>query len=241
MNKTVRRGFVPTDEKDFCDKELKKIYLAANDLYYLINRGYNIKGASIFVGNHYLLSERQRLAFVRAVSSKDKIKQRIEKEIKEDLQNKIVNIDGFNTIITLEVAFSGSTLLKCMDGTIRDLAGLRGTYRLIDKTDLAIIHIGRTLEKNKIKKAIFYLDAPVSNSGKLKKRIIELLETFNFDLQVENINNVDSVLEKLSNVITSDAIILDKCKSWINLSKKIIDEIEECSYINMSFDTINNL
>lgn len=241
MNKTVRRGFVPTDEKDFCDNELKKIYLAASDLYYLINRGYNIKGASIFVGNHYLLSERQRLAFVRAVSSKDKIKQRIEKEIKKDLQNKIVNIDGFNTIITLEVAFSGSTLLWCMDGTIRDLAGLRGTYRLIDKTDLAIIYIGRALEKYKITKAIFYLDAPVSNSGKLKKRILELLEKFNFDLQVENINNVDSVLEKLSNVVTSDAIILDKCKSWINLNKKIIDEIEECSYINMSFDTINSL
>ena len=42
-------------------------------------------------------------------------------------------------------------------------------------------------------------------------------------MQVENINNVDSILETLDNVITSDAIILDKCKSWLNLNKKIID------------------
>lgn len=48
-----------------------------------------------------------------------------------------VYIDCFNTVISLEIAFSDSTLLLCMDGTIRDLAGLRGTYRLIDKDVLS--------------------------------------------------------------------------------------------------------
>lgn len=44
-----------------------------------------------------------------------------------------------------------------MDGTIRDLAGLRGTYRLIDKTQIAIILIGEMFGKNKVEKAILYL------------------------------------------------------------------------------------
>ena len=35
---------------------------------------------------------------------------------------------------------------------------------------------------------------------------------------------MDTTLEKLENVITGDAIILDKCKSWINLNSKIIEE-----------------
>ncbi len=39
-----------------------------------------------------------------------------------------------------------------MDGTIRDLAGLRGTYKLIDKTEIAIMMIGETLKKYKIGK-----------------------------------------------------------------------------------------
>jgi len=112
---------------------------------------------------------------------------------------------------------SDSLLLKCMDGTVRDLAALRGTYRLIDKTDKAIMLIGKALEDSKIGKAIFYLDAPVSNSGRLKQRIIDLLSQFTFEVEVEVINNVDSVLENLENVITGDAIILDKCVSWINL------------------------
>lgn len=224
MCKTVQRGYFPGDEKEFCDEAVQKLHRAGCDLSYLLNQGYHIKGASVFVGNHYLLSERQRLALVRAVSPKENIELRKSKELKSGLEDCVVNIDGFNTIITLEVAFSGSPLLKCMDGTIRDLAGLRGTYRLIDKTDLAIAGIGKTLEANKIKKAIFYLDAPVSNSGRLKERIIELLKIFHFDVQVENINNVDAVLEKSEHVITSDAIILNKCESWYNLTKAIIEE-----------------
>lgn len=236
MTKTVQRGYYPSDEKDFCHEAVQKLGRAGCDLYYLLNQGYQIKGASVFVGNHYLLSERQRLALVRAVSSKDRIELRKSKEIK-NLEDCTVNIDGFNTIITLEVAFSGSPLLRCMDGTIRDLAGLRGTYRLIDKTDLAITRIGKALEENRIRKAVFYLDAPVSNSGRLKKRIMELLGPFPFEVQVENINHVDAVLEKSAHVITSDAIILDKCESWYNLTRRIIEEEETYHYIDLSLNS----
>ena len=182
-----------------------------------------------------MLSERQRLGLVRAVSSEESLKMRKNKEMERIPHGSIVNIDGFNTIITLEVALSDSLLLKCMDGTIRDLAALRGTYRLIDKTDTAIMLIGKILEKNEVSKVVFYLDAPVSNSGRLKQRIIELLNQFNFEIQVEVIHNVDTVLEKLDNVITSDAIILDKCISWINLNAKIIEEMNEAyPYIDFS-------
>lgn len=224
MCKIVKRGYYPGDEKEFNSDAVEKLRKAGKDLCYLINRGYPIKGASTFVGNHFLLSERQRLALVRAISTNERIAVRKRKEITGSLADRTVYIDGFNTIITLEVAFSDSLLLKCMDGTIRDLAALRGTYRLIDKTDLAIKHIGGVLEKEKIKKAVFYLDAPVSNSGRLKQRILELLDTVTFAVQVEIIHNVDSVLEKLDCVVTGDAIILDKCISWINLTGKIMEE-----------------
>lgn len=238
MSKVIKRGSSNNDEKEFGDKSIEKLYKAGSDLYYLLSQGYNVKSASTFVGNHYLLSERQRLALARAVSSKYDIDVRRVKEVTDELvEQSVVNIDGFNTIITLEVALSGSVLLKCMDGTIRDLAGLRGTYSLIDKTDSAIKMIGQMLEKNKVAKANFYLDAPVSNSGRLKQRILELLSEFSFEVQVENINDVDRVLQTLDNVITSDAIILDKCKSWINLNRKII-ESNANDYINFSKLTI---
>lgn len=235
MSTIVKRGYSPNDQREFGNKSINKLFEAGRDLQYLLNQGYNIKGASTFVGNHYLLSERQRLALVRAISSEESIRRRRSKEIEQIPCGSVINIDGFNTIITLEVALSDSLLLKCMDGTIRDLAGLRGTYRLIDKTDTAILLIGNILGKSGVDKAVFYLDAPVSNSGRLKQRIIELLNQFNFEIQVEVVHNVDNVLEKLDNVITSDAIILDKCASWINLNAKIIEEInEDYPYVDFS-------
>lgn len=235
MSKVVKRGYSPDDEKEFGSKSVYKLKKAGEDLQYLLNQGYYIKGASTSVGNHYLLSERQRLAMVRAVSSEENIHRRKEKEVEKIPEGCIVNIDGFNTIITLEVALSGSLLLKCMDGTIRDMAALRGTYRLIDKTDMAIMLIGQMLEKNQAAKAVFYLDAPVSNSGRLKQRIIELLGQFSFEVQAEVIHNVDSVLETMDNVITTDAIILDKCVSWINLNKRILEEsFEDYPYVDFN-------
>ncbi len=227
MSKTVKRGYSPNDNKEFGAKSVNKLLKAANDLQYLLNHEYNIKGASEFVGNHYLLSERQRLGLVRAVSSDESIRIRKQKQLEAFSSGSVVNIDGFNTIITLEVALSDSTLLKCMDGTIRDLAALRGTYRLIDKTDSAILLIGNMLQKCNIGKVVFYLDSQVSNSGRLMQRIIELLEQFNYEVEVQVIDNVDSVLKNLDNVITSDAIILDKCISWFNLNRAIIEEINK--------------
>lgn len=235
MSKITRRGYVPTDEKEFKNQNLYKLYKASEDLLYLLNRGYKIKGASTFIGNHYLLSERQRLALVRGVSKYDDIIKRKSKEITNLSNIEVVHIDGFNTIITLEVALSNSLIIKCMDETIRDLAGLRGTYSIIDKTEVAIKLIGEFLLEHKIKKAIFYLDRPVSNSGRLKMKILEMFEGSELQIEVENIDNVDSIFQSKENVVSSDAIILDNCNSWINLNRNIIEEkISNENYIDFS-------
>lgn len=233
-DKIVRRGYVSTDIKEFNEEAMKKLKEAQKDIFMLINRRYDIKKVSTFVGNHYLLSERQRMALMRSTSSKLALEIRRKKEITISLKEKTVYIDGFNLIITLEVALSGSTLMKCMDGTIRDLAGLRGTYKQIDKTDIAINLIGEKLYELKVNKVVFYLDSPISNSGRLKMKILELLNKYSYNVEVYLVNNADIILEKLENVITSDAIILDKCKSWINLALNIIDESLGDVYLNLN-------
>ena len=130
----AKRGYVPEDERNFSADALEIMRTASRHISYLINEGYDLKQASIFVGNHFLLSERQRLAIMRSLAADSQLKRRREKQVKlAEISGREVWIDGFNTIITLEVFFSDSILLSCMDGTIRDLAALRGTYRLIRK------------------------------------------------------------------------------------------------------------
>jgi hypothetical protein len=226
MPKITRRGFAAEDLRNFSDKALPKLNQAADDLRELLDRGYPIRPASTFVGNHYLLSERQRLAVTRSVSSSAELKSRLAKELAGDqLSGAVVNMDGFNTIITLEVALSASPVLLCMDGTCRDLAGLRGTYRLIDKTDPAIRLIVGKLRELGAAGAKVFLDRPVSNSGRLKTRIAEIAEESGFPVQIELADDVDAVLSGLPNVITGDSVILDRCESWFNLNGSILPEL----------------
>jgi len=229
----TRRGYVDTDKREFSIESLVDLKKAQEEIHWLLDRNYPIKNAVTFVGNHYMLSNRQRMALTRATSSTLAIKERNRKEVYA-CDNQIVSIDGFNLIITLEVALSGSPLIRCMDGTIRDLAGLRGTYRLIDKTDAAIVLIRDKLKSMNISGAVFYLDSPVSNTGRLKTRIFELLSGCGYALSVELVSNVDKLLKDKAYVVTSDAIILNECVSWTNLAADIISEyISEAMYIDL--------
>lgn len=223
--KQLKRGGAVHDDKEFSESSLNKLKKASAHIRYLVNEGYDIKNASVFVGNHFLLSERQRLALVRSISSDEQLFRRRNKECAADeLCKKTVHIDGFNTIITLEIALCRSLLLACMDGTIRDLAGLRGTYRLIDETLEAVRSIADTLEGLKVNKAVFYLDAPVSNSGRLKSLIADVWENRRMELDIQVINDVDRILQEKDYVITADAVILDKCISWFNLVPLCIEK-----------------
>ena len=218
----AKRGYVPEDERNFSAEALGIMRTASRHISYLINEGYDLKQASVFVGNHFLLSERQRLAVMRSLAADSQLKRRREKQVKlAEISGKEVWIDGFNTIITLEVFFSDSILLSCMDGTIRDLAALRGTYRLIPETSKAIRLMCDILSDADVGKVHILLDQPVSNSGRLKARIADIAESDPFALDIQVRREVDRELYNKENVITSDSVILDHCVSWVNL-------MEEC-------------
>ena len=217
----VRRGYVPKDAIEFGPKATKKLNAAAQDLVFLMERGYDTKSASTFVGNHHLLSERQRLALARIVSTSSAVQARKQKELFQAPDSLV--LDGFNTIITLEVALSGSLLLEGMDGTLRDLAGLRGSYRIVDKTVQAVELLLARLETFGVQRTLFYLDQQVSNSGRLRALLLEQAENRAVEVQVELHPSVDGLLSRMERVVTADAIILDKCGSWYNLNRTLIE------------------
>ena len=224
----AKRGFVPEDERNFSPEALKVLRTASRHIRYLINEGYDLKSASTFVGNHYLLSERQRLAIMRSVAADGQAAARKSRQVQpEDLAGKEVWIDGFNTIITLEVILSDSVFFSCMDGTIRDLAALRGTYRLIPETDRAVTLLLDALKEAKVRTVRILLDEPVSNSGRLKAKIADLAEGYPFDLDIRIQKDVDRELYSKELVVTSDSIILDHCVSWVNLTAECLSKAAE--------------
>nr|MCR5783790.1 DUF434 domain-containing protein [Clostridia bacterium] len=192
-------------------------------VFYLLNEGYDLKQATTFVGNHLQLSERQRMAVMRSLASREQLAERERKRVElSSLAGREVWIDGFNTIITLEVMLNDSILFRGMDNCIRDLASLRGTYRTIPETAEAARLMIEPLQFADVGLSHILLDRPVSNSGRLKTLLAEIAEQMACELDIQIIDDVDRVLWRKENVITSDAIILDHCLSWVNV-------LDECT------------
>ena len=222
MPQQAKRGTQPTDAQDFGADALTVLRKAAEEVCFLLDRGYPAETTVSFVGNRYRFSERQRLALMRTLSSRQRIAERKRREVTEIAGN-TVWIDGFNVIIGLEIAFSGSLLFRCMDGTVRDLAGLHGSYRLIPETDQAIRGLLGTLESLRAGRAVIYLDRPVANSGRLAQRIRELAAESSVPVEVLVENPVDALLKTKPLIATADAFILDECGAWINLVRRVAD------------------
>lgn len=215
----AKRGFVPEDERNFSPESLKILRTASRHVCWLLNEGYGLKQAVTFVGNHFLLSERQRLAVQRSVADDRQLELRKKRRIPAGgLSGKTVWVDGFNEIIVLEVMLCGSPLFEGMDGAIRDLAALRGTYRLIPETDEAVRLMLTQLKKEGVRDAVVLLDRPVSNSGRLKGRVADTAEELGVKTDVRVLRGVDRELYGKDAVISSDSVILDHCAGWFNLT-----------------------
>ena len=232
--KNVRRGYCKEDAQQFAGESLRTLSLCAEDLVYLLNRGYPFKSALTFTANHYLLSERQRSAMMRMCASDAMRILRKEKQLSVLEEGCTVHIDAFNAVILMETALSGSMILRGMDGCCRDLSGLAGTYAVIQNTDPAIEHIVHGLQKHNVGKAVFWIDAPVSNSGRLKTHIAEICEKEGLDIFIEMVHDADRELIRQDHVISGDSVIIQECISWYNLYEELIADLEDPWVVEIS-------
>jgi hypothetical protein len=224
-HKVVRRGYDVDDEIAFKGDGYKKLLEAKEIVTFLLDHKFRVKQATMFVANHYMLNERQRLVLARGCGKTSDVAKRKAKMLKpEDLKGKEVFIDGFNAIIPLESMLSDSVLIQCADGAIRDLANLKGSYRIIDKTQSAIRLILQKLQNYGVAKATFYLDKPISNSGRLKSYINAIARDYAIEVDVELHDGVDKLLYDKENVISGDCIVLDKAISWYPLYADIVED-----------------
>jgi hypothetical protein len=223
--KNVRRGYDPEDKKLFNEENMEKLSLCACEASFLLERGYPWKSAITYTSNHRLLSERQRSALARMTACPTRLALRHARQLSHLEQGCTVNVDAFNAVVIMETALSHSLLLKCMDGCIRDLSGLAGTYAIISVTDEAIDLILKKLIQEGAGKAVFWIDAPVSNSGRLKTHIAERAHALSFPIDLKMVHNADAELKKLDHVISGDSEIIEQCQSWYNLYPDLVRDI----------------
>jgi len=224
-DKRKHRGSHPQDAELFAAARLPDLRAAVADLSWLLSRGYAPPSSQKIVGDRYALTKRQRVAVARSACSDHALAGRLAKRMDiAAVAAQPVAIDGYNLLITIESALAGAMILLGRDSTYRDLASIHGSYRTMAETIPALELIGRELESAGVADALWLLDSPVSNSGRLRAKMLELAASHAWPWTVELHFSPDKVLiDSPRTVVTSDSVVLDGCARWANLARHIVD------------------
>lgn len=218
----------PHDAALFAAGERPRLRAAASDLRYLRERGYSLDAALKLVGDRYQLRDRQRVAISRATSEAVGARERAARRVPDGAPPPpALEVDAFNVLITVETALRGGVLVTTVDGGLKDLAGIHGTYRTSRVTDEALARVARRLSARGwgAVPARFLIDAPVSNSGRLAARVREHAAAHALPWTAEVVPDPDEDLARAPRdhvVATGDACVLDRCGAWIDLGAEVV-------------------
>ena len=217
----MHRGAHPKDLTLFSRANIKILYQAARDLSELLTKGYAENGSLKLVGDHFQLKSRQRKALMRIAISDQTIKSIRSKQLSEkDVAGKALAVDGFNMLIFAESLLGHGFLFEGMDRVFRDIASIHGTYKKVLETGRAVQLLGKTFHDLQASRVTWYLDAPVSNSLRLKNYLLNQTWSMKGSWNVEVVQDPDVLLKNMENttVCTNDRVILECTGGWFNLS-----------------------
>lgn len=231
-----RRGAHPKDHACFAAETVPALHRAVDDLSWLLSRGYSPRAATKLVGDRYALRDRQRKALQRCAASDADCGRRLQHRLPiSELAGETVVVDGYNVLLTLETALSGGVLLLGRDGVFRDLAAMSAHYRRLEVTRPALDLLVGFFDRQRVERVDWYLDKPVSNSGRLKRIIEETVADSSTDWQVELTHRTDQLLIGSPHVVaTADSAILGRCERWVNVTREIVErEIDEAWVVDL--------
>lgn len=224
MSHQSHRGPASQDIRLFGAAQLPVLRDAAADFCWLLDRNYAPRSALELVGNRHSLAARQRMAIARYACPESDVRRRARSRIESaGLRGRELWIDGYNVLTLVESALGGGVVILCRDGCCRDIAGVHRRYRKVNETVPALQLVGETISARGVNLCRWWLDKPVSNSGRLRELILATARSNGWNMEVELVFSPDYVLSHTENVIaTSDGIVLDRCGAWVNLAREII-------------------
>ena len=239
MKHQTHRGPAPKDARLFAERQWPALRAAASDLCWLLDRDYASRSALELVGNRHSLTSRQRMAVARYACSSGEVEQRRQRNVAPaTLNGQELWLDGYNVLTVLESALSGGVGLLGRDGCCRDIAGVHRRHRRVNETIPVLRLIGETAAAWGVTRCRWWLDKPVSNSGRLKALILDVAREAGWAVDVELSFSPDHVLAHTDQIIaTSDGVVLERCQRWVNLARWIIaEQIPSARLLDLSTD-----
>lgn len=197
---------------------------AAQDLRWLLSRGYPKEASLTLVGNRFELDKELREVLKRAVLPPQVAQKRKGKVLDpKALNGKKVAIDGHNILITLQTALKGGFVFFCDDGFLRDTAGVSRSFVFNGECERALDLVLETLAELKPNEVMFFLDAPLSKSRELAQKINLLFGPYGIRGKSEVLSVPEKALCQFEGVIcTADGHLLDLAQKTFDLAGYIV-------------------
>lgn len=228
------RAKQPDDDRRFGPDALPKLRDAATDIAWLVDRGYELGGATAFVSGFRQLDERQRAAVERGMCSAEQYKRHAVRELEaEDLAKRPLRIDAENVLSLVEVALSGGPVLRAVDSTLRDLTWTRGAYEAGEQTDRALALIGPIVAKLRPSTTRWFLAKGAAGTDALAERIAAATKKYKGGSEIKIVEDSVATLGKTMNVATSDPEILGTCGGWFNLADRVVEQIPDALVLTL--------
>jgi len=201
-----------------------KVFEAARDLRYLLERGYHRESALKLIVDKYQLSTNQRLLLYRAVYDSSTAANHKQKIITSDkIRGSKLAMDGYNVLITVESGLRGGLLVLCDDGFIRDISAVHGKYRITNMTEKALSIILKAVQELKPAETNFFYDAQVSKSGQLASQVRRTLRSAGLTGSAYAVERADiSTLDFGDIVATSDSVLISKAEAVFDIAGEIL-------------------
>jgi hypothetical protein len=208
----------------FAEHKLRAIRAAIHEVSWLLSRGYPLELAVRAAGDHHQLAARARMCVTRASASPTlAAKRRAACVSTIALEGAQVDLDAFNILVSLEVARGTGLLFRCPDGAIRDLAGLRGSYKPVDATEPAVALLVQWFAQQRVQTLRVWIDEPVSNSGQIR-RMFELASELvpAVKCEIALVRDADQAMLGKTLVASADAMVIDRAPAWVNVVEALL-------------------
>lgn len=219
---------------------MNKIYTedftrAVEDYHYLMKRDYPQKATLKIIGDRYRLGKLQRTILYRGIYCRALSRER-KRRLTGRIRGQAIHIDCYNVVLTISSYLQGFPLYIGTDNLLRDAAESHG--RAINN-ELFYKALGQLLDygaKERAETLNFYIDSPVSHSGKLARYINEELVRRGLKGKAQTVKSADYELIKVERglVATSDSIIVSKAPvKTVDLARQVLKSRYNPNFIKL--------
>ncbi|MEN6499844.1 MAG: DUF434 domain-containing protein [Rectinema sp.] len=199
---------------------------AVRDYRMLLDKGYPIDASLKLVGDRYRLSHNGRMMLYRGVLSRAASQTNRAKLVRSPWEGATLGIDGYNILFTLTNYMHGHPMFVATDGFLRDVGGAHGRiadHRGFERMAQLTADVLATLNLDTI---TFFLDAPVSSSGRQADFLREAFAQRGINAEVQLENGVDHLLAHWEGelIVTADSAIIARTGAHVfDLARYILE------------------